>query len=111
MPEILSPKRAASGRGRIKSGKRRGCVKDWSGKNQPVQKQRNRYKIRRGRNARRLFRRAISAARHNIPDEGENRSTVFMLEKLRQANALSKEDFQNFADGYEFLSELDHNLR
>ncbi|HXG82683.1 MAG TPA: hypothetical protein VNI84_01530 [Pyrinomonadaceae bacterium] len=49
--------------------------------------------------------------RRNVPDEGENRSTVFTLEKLRQKDALSKEDFQNFADGYEFLNELDHNLR
>ncbi len=49
--------------------------------------------------------------RDNIQDETENRSTVFMLEKLRDKNSLSAEDFQNFTDGYEFLSELDHNLR
>lgn len=49
--------------------------------------------------------------RHNIPDEAENRSTASTLEKLRAKNVLDKEDFQNLSDGYEFLSEFDHNLR
>ncbi len=49
--------------------------------------------------------------RHNLPDHSENRSTNFALEKLRLRNVLSEEDFQNFSAGYEFLSELDHNLR
>ncbi|MDQ6788756.1 MAG: hypothetical protein M3033_18285 [Acidobacteriota bacterium] len=49
--------------------------------------------------------------RDNFPDKPENRSTVFMLEKLRENNSLAEEDFQNFARGYEFLSKLDHNLR
>ncbi|MDQ3321776.1 MAG: hypothetical protein M3525_04975 [Acidobacteriota bacterium] len=49
--------------------------------------------------------------RDNVPDAGENRSTVFMLGRLREKNSLSEEDFQNFANGYAFLSELDHNLR
>jgi len=49
--------------------------------------------------------------RDNVPDDAGNRSTVFMLEKLRQNDSLSEEDFQNFSSGYEFLSELDHNLR
>jgi len=47
----------------------------------------------------------------NVPDEEENRSTVFMLEKLHEKQSLSKEDFVNFTEGYKFLSELDHNLR
>jgi glutamate-ammonia-ligase adenylyltransferase len=47
----------------------------------------------------------------NIPDDKENRSTVFMLGKLYENKSLSREDFTNFNDGYEFLSELDHNLR
>lgn len=47
----------------------------------------------------------------NLPDESENRSTLSVLEKLREKNSLSAEDFQNFSSGYEFLSELDHNLR
>lgn len=49
--------------------------------------------------------------RHNLPDHSENRSTDFALEKLRLNNVLNEEDFQNFSTGYEFLSELDHNLR
>ncbi len=49
--------------------------------------------------------------RDNVPDDAENRSTVFILKKLYENQSLSKEDFQNFSNGYEFLSELDHNLR
>ncbi len=46
-----------------------------------------------------------------VPDDAENRSTGFMLGKLYKNNSLNKEDFQNFANGYQFLSELDHHLR
>jgi glutamate-ammonia-ligase adenylyltransferase len=49
--------------------------------------------------------------RDSIPDEAENRSTLFVLKKLHQKNSLSAEDFENFSSGYEFLSRLDHNLR
>lgn len=49
--------------------------------------------------------------RDDVPDEAENRSTDFMLVKLRENNSLSDADYENFSAGYEFLSELDHNLR
>jgi glutamate-ammonia-ligase adenylyltransferase len=49
--------------------------------------------------------------RDNIPDEAENRSTLFVLEKLHKKHSLPEEDFENFSSGYEFLSRLDHNLR
>jgi len=49
--------------------------------------------------------------RDDVPDVGENRSTVFTLEKLHENKSLSKEDFEIFSAGYEFLTELDHNLR
>jgi glutamate-ammonia-ligase adenylyltransferase len=49
--------------------------------------------------------------RDNVQDDAENRSTAFTLKKLYENNSLNKEDFQNFTNGYEFLSELDHNLR
>jgi glutamate-ammonia-ligase adenylyltransferase len=49
--------------------------------------------------------------RDNLQDDAANRSTVFMLKKLYENESLNTEDFQNFANGYEFLSELDHNLR
>jgi glutamate-ammonia-ligase adenylyltransferase len=49
--------------------------------------------------------------RHNIPDDAENRSTRFMLAKLRQNDCLNGEDFANLSQGYDFISELDHHLR
>ncbi len=49
--------------------------------------------------------------RDNVPDDAGNRSTDFTLEKLHENKSLRREDFQNFAGGYAFLSELDHHLR
>ncbi len=49
--------------------------------------------------------------RDDVPDDAANRSTIFTLEKLHANKSLSKNDFQNFSAGYEFLTELDHNLR
>jgi len=49
--------------------------------------------------------------RDDIPDDANNRSTNFILKKLYENESLNREDFQNFYDGYEFLAELDHNLR
>lgn len=49
--------------------------------------------------------------RDNLPDTDENRSTRFVLQKLHENKSLLAEDFKNFVEGYDFLSELDHNLR
>ncbi|HEY8559865.1 MAG TPA: DUF294 nucleotidyltransferase-like domain-containing protein [Pyrinomonadaceae bacterium] len=49
--------------------------------------------------------------RDAVPDDDENRSTAFMLRRLYENQSLSREDFENLAGGYEFLSELDHHLR
>ncbi len=49
--------------------------------------------------------------RDDVPDDAENRSTALTLEKLRENGSLAGEDFQSFYDGYEFLTELDHQLR
>ena len=49
--------------------------------------------------------------RDNIPDEEQDRSTIFTLKKLLEKNSMTDEDFQNFSEGYKFLTELDHNLR
>ncbi len=49
--------------------------------------------------------------RDNLPDADTNRSTQFVLQRLFENKSLTAEDFKNFAEGYEFLSELDHNLR
>ncbi len=49
--------------------------------------------------------------RDNLPDDGENRSTVYTLKKLHENKSLSAVDFENLLNGYKFISELDHNLR
>ena len=49
--------------------------------------------------------------RDNVPDDADNRSTVFTLKKLHENNSVDREDYRNFSGGYEFLAELDHNLR
>ena len=49
--------------------------------------------------------------RDNLPDADENRSTLFVLQKLFENKSLAAKDFKNFAEGYRFLAELDHNLR
>ncbi len=49
--------------------------------------------------------------RDNVPDETDDRSTLFVLEKLHKKKSLNDEDFHNFSSGYRFLNELDHNLR
>nr|HQU85127.1 DUF294 nucleotidyltransferase-like domain-containing protein [Pyrinomonadaceae bacterium] len=49
--------------------------------------------------------------RDNLPDETENRSTISMIEKLFETKSLSREDFENLKNGYDFLSKLDHQLR
>lgn len=49
--------------------------------------------------------------RDDVPDETGNRSTLSMLERLFEVKSLQKSDFQNFKNGYDFLSKLDHNLR
>lgn len=49
--------------------------------------------------------------RDNLPDANHNRSTEIVLRKLFENDSLSGEHFRNFSEGYQFLSELDHNLR
>lgn len=49
--------------------------------------------------------------RDNVPDDLENRSTFYTLQKLLENGSLSAEQYQVFLEGYEFLTELDHNLR
>lgn len=50
---------------------------------------------------------------HNVPDDGENRSTAAMLERLESNPELADHtaSIGALADGYRFLSTLDHNLR
>ncbi len=49
--------------------------------------------------------------RDNVPDAGANRSTIAMLERLRDAGSLSEENYQAMSAAYEHLRFLDHALR
>ena len=49
--------------------------------------------------------------RDDVPDTSPDRSTVFTLKKLYRNGSLTHADYESFADGYEFLTALDHQLR
>jgi glutamate-ammonia-ligase adenylyltransferase len=49
--------------------------------------------------------------RDNVPDEPGDRSTPFMLKRLREHGSLTEEHFSVMMTGYEFMAALDHNLR
>jgi [glutamine synthetase] adenylyltransferase / [glutamine synthetase]-adenylyl-L-tyrosine phosphorylase len=49
--------------------------------------------------------------RDDVPDEGEDRSTAFTLERLREEGSLTEEDFSVLSNGYSLLRSIDHNLR
>jgi glutamate-ammonia-ligase adenylyltransferase len=49
--------------------------------------------------------------RDNVPDDAEDRSTRFMLDKLLTNGSISAEDYSNLNAGHHFLSMLDHNIR
>jgi glutamate-ammonia-ligase adenylyltransferase len=49
--------------------------------------------------------------RDEVPDEGDNRSTLFTLERLREEGSLTEDDFETLSTGYGLLRKIDHNLR
>jgi glutamate-ammonia-ligase adenylyltransferase len=49
--------------------------------------------------------------RDEVLDEGEDRSTAFTLERLREEGSLDDEDFSALSTGYSLLRSIDHNLR
>jgi len=49
--------------------------------------------------------------RDEVPDEGEDRSTAFTLERLREEGSFTEEDFSVLSNGYSLLRSIDHNLR
>jgi [glutamine synthetase] adenylyltransferase / [glutamine synthetase]-adenylyl-L-tyrosine phosphorylase len=49
--------------------------------------------------------------RDHIPDEGDNRSTIATLKRLRAAGSLSQEDYDRFQRGYLLLRNVDHEQR
>lgn len=49
--------------------------------------------------------------RDEVPDEGEDRSTAFTLERLREEGSLNQEDYAALSGGYSLLRSVDHYLR
>lgn len=49
--------------------------------------------------------------RDEVLDEGDDRSTAFTLERLREEGSLNEEDFSILSSGYSLLRSIDHNLR
>ena len=49
--------------------------------------------------------------RDEVLDEGEDRSTAFTLERLREEGSLNEDDFLVLSGGYSLLRSIDHNLR
>ncbi|HEV2834507.1 MAG TPA: hypothetical protein VGW58_04265, partial [Pyrinomonadaceae bacterium] len=49
--------------------------------------------------------------RDEVIDGGEDRSTAFTLERLREEGSLTEEDFTAMSTGYSLLRSIDHNLR
>jgi glutamate-ammonia-ligase adenylyltransferase len=49
--------------------------------------------------------------RNEIPDEGEDRSTAYILERLNHEGALAEEDYAVLSNGYSLLRAVDHSLR
>jgi glutamate-ammonia-ligase adenylyltransferase len=49
--------------------------------------------------------------RDEVPDEGDDRSTTFTLERLREEGSISEDDFVVLSSGYSLLRSIDHNLR
>jgi glutamate-ammonia-ligase adenylyltransferase len=49
--------------------------------------------------------------RDNVPDDERDRTTLRMLEQLREAKSLDEKDFQALHEGYRLLRSVDHELR
>ena len=49
--------------------------------------------------------------RDEVPDEGDDRSSAFTLERLRGEGSLKEDDFSALSSGYSLLRSVDHQLR
>ena len=49
--------------------------------------------------------------RDNVMDDEEDRTTLGMLERLREAGSIGEEDFRALRDGYRLLRAVDHETR
>ena len=49
--------------------------------------------------------------RDDVPDDGEDRTTRKMLQRLRAAGSIDEASFRRMFTGYELLRSLDHQVR
>ena len=49
--------------------------------------------------------------RDNVPDDDKDRTTLKMLERLRDASSIGEPDFRTLSEGYGLLRSLDHEMR
>ncbi|HEX3142899.1 MAG TPA: hypothetical protein VHQ64_02945 [Pyrinomonadaceae bacterium] len=49
--------------------------------------------------------------RDGVPDDGNDRTTRRMLERLRESGSIDEENFQKMSGGYRLLRSVDHQLR
>jgi glutamate-ammonia-ligase adenylyltransferase len=49
--------------------------------------------------------------RDDVPDDADDRSTGYMLERLFRSGSLTEGEYYGLLNGYRFLTDLDHNLR
>jgi glutamate-ammonia-ligase adenylyltransferase len=49
--------------------------------------------------------------RHSVPDEGDDRSTLLTLERLREKDFLNSSDYEALRGGYALLRAVDHERR
>jgi len=49
--------------------------------------------------------------RDSVPDDGNDRTTRRMLERLRESGSIDEENFQRMFGGYRLLRAVDHQLR
>lgn len=49
--------------------------------------------------------------RDEVVDGGEDRSTAFTLDRLREEGSLTEDDYTTMSTGYSLLRSIDHNLR
>jgi [glutamine synthetase] adenylyltransferase / [glutamine synthetase]-adenylyl-L-tyrosine phosphorylase len=49
--------------------------------------------------------------RDEVLDGGDDRSTAFTLERLREEGSLNEDEFSTMSTGYSLLRSIDHNLR
>jgi len=49
--------------------------------------------------------------RDGVPDDGNDRTTRRMLERLRESGSIDEENFQRMFGGYRLLRAVDHQLR